>query len=74
MATNTMPSQRIARMLREGAKFTVKLPGHAAIDMTPDVIALLDEGSSNSRQLERIGNLLNARDLGRGVPTLVEFT
>jgi len=73
MATTTMPSQRIARMLREGARFKVELPGQMAIDLTPDVVALLDEGSSNSRQLDRIRNLLEANDLGRDVPTRVHF-
>ena len=61
-------------MLREGARFKVELPGQTSIDLTSDVVALLDEGSSNTKQLERMRNLLKAKDLGRDVPTLVHFT
>jgi hypothetical protein len=42
MPVTTMPSQRIARMLREGARFTVTHPHQTSIDITPDVIAMLD--------------------------------
>jgi hypothetical protein len=37
----TTPSQRIAQLLDEGARFMVQLPGQVSIDLTPDVIALL---------------------------------
>ena len=52
----------------------VQLPGQTSIDLTPDVIAAMDESSISQKQLGRIRNLLDARDLGGGVPTLVEFT
>jgi len=39
----TTPIQRLARLLDEGARFMVQIPGHAAIDLTPDVIAALEQ-------------------------------
>ncbi|MFN9820375.1 MAG: hypothetical protein ACK56K_06740 [Akkermansiaceae bacterium] len=38
----TTPLQRITRLLNEGARFIVQLPGHMPIDVTPDVQALVD--------------------------------
>jgi DUF1365 family protein len=70
----TTPIQRISRLLDEGARFMVQLPGQTSIDLTPDIIAAMDDASGSQKQLGRIRNLLDARDLGRGVPTLVEFT
>lgn len=37
------PAQRIIRLLDEGARFMVELPGNVAIDLTPDVIAAMAE-------------------------------
>jgi hypothetical protein len=45
----TTPIQRISRLLNEGARFMVQLPGQTSIDLTPDVIAAMAE--SNSREL-----------------------
>lgn len=70
----TTPIQRISRLLDEGARFMVQLPEQTSIDLTPDIIAAMDEASGNQKQLGGIRNLLDARDLGGGVPTLVEFT
>lgn len=39
----TTPVQRIKRLLDEGATFTVQIPGQVSIDLTPDVIAAIDE-------------------------------
>lgn len=43
-ATTTMrtPVTRLSRLLNEGASFIVELPGQAAIDLDPDVMAALD--------------------------------
>jgi hypothetical protein len=38
----TTPTQRITRLLDEGARFIVQLPGQTSIDFTPDMIAILD--------------------------------
>lgn len=38
----TTPVQRLTRLLSEGARFKVELPGQPAIDITPDVTAMLD--------------------------------
>lgn len=43
------PVQRITRLLDEGARFMVELPGHVAIDLTPDVIAAMAEASCNAQ-------------------------
>jgi hypothetical protein len=39
----TTPIQRISRLLDEGARFMVELPGSVSIDLTPDVIAAMAE-------------------------------
>ncbi|WP_295426960.1 hypothetical protein [uncultured Thiodictyon sp.] len=49
MPVTTMPSQRIARMLREGARLMAVQHGQTSIDVTPDIIALLDgAGEANA--------------------------
>ena len=45
----TTPAQRLTRLLSEGARFKVELPGQLAIDITPDVLAMLDNLSSNGK-------------------------
>ena len=45
----TTPIQRLTRLLNEGARFKVELPGQLAIDLTPDIIAALDgAGEANA--------------------------
>jgi hypothetical protein len=46
----TTPIQRLTRLLNEGARFMVELPGQMSIDLTPDVIAALNalEGTSGA--------------------------
>jgi hypothetical protein len=39
----TTPVQRISRLLNEGARFMVQIPGHVSIDLTPEVIAAMAE-------------------------------
>ena len=55
----TTPVQRIKRLLDEGAKFMVQIPGHVAIDLTPDVVAMLDGVQKGSDGFEPGRNLLN---------------
>ncbi len=70
----TTPIQRVTRLLDEGARFIVELPGQMSIDLTPDVIAAMAEASGKSEQLEGGRNLLKSEDGGGDVPTLIEFT
>jgi hypothetical protein len=70
----TTPLQRISRLLDEGAKFMVELPGQMSIDLTPDVIAAMAEASGKPEQLDEERNLFKAKDQGGDVPTLVEIT
>ena len=42
MPVTTTPVQRIARMMREGARLVAIQPGQTSIDVTPDVIAMVD--------------------------------
>jgi hypothetical protein len=42
MSANTTPAQRLHRVLGEGARLMALCPGQTSIDMTPDIIALLD--------------------------------
>lgn len=70
----TTPIQRVTRLLDEGARFIVELPGQMSIDLTPDVIAAMAEASGRPAQLEGGRNLLKSEDGGGDVPTLIEFT
>jgi hypothetical protein len=58
----TTPIQRISRLLDEGARFMVELPGSVSIDLTPDVIAAMAEASGKSEQLDDGRNLLKTND------------
>lgn len=69
----TTPVHRVTRMLREGVRLIAVQRGQTSIDVTPDIIALLDQASSNSKQLDKIGNLLKTNDLGRDLATRVHF-
>ena len=70
----TTPTQRIARLLDEGAKFMVQIPGHVAIDLTPDVIAMLDGVQKGSEGFEPIKESIEPLIAGRDIPTHVQFT
>ncbi len=52
----------------------VQIPGQVSIDLTPDVIAAMAEVQTRREGFEPERNLLNANDLRRDFPTLVEFT
>jgi hypothetical protein len=42
MPTITTPFQRLQRMLKEGSRLLAVRQGQVSIDVTPDIIALLD--------------------------------
>ena len=69
----TTPVHRVTRMLNEGVRLVAVQRGQTSIDVTPDIIALLDQESSSSKKLDKIGNLLKANDSRRDVPTRVHF-
>jgi hypothetical protein len=48
------PAQRIARLLDEGARFMVELPGQASIDLTPDVFAAMAEAQTCNAHCAKI--------------------
>lgn len=68
------PAQRITRLLEEGARFMVELPGHAAIDLTPDVFAALAEVRTQREGFEPGRNLFEPASVGRDFLTRVHFT
>jgi hypothetical protein len=41
MPTVTTPTDRLKRILSEGARFTATCPQQTSIDITPDIMALL---------------------------------
>jgi hypothetical protein len=69
----TTPTQRIARLLDEGAKFMVQIPGHVAIDLTPDVVAMLDGVQTASDGFEPIKESIEPLIAGGDVSTHVQF-
>lgn len=70
----TTPAQRITRLLEEGARFMVELPGHAAIDLTPDVFAALAEVRTQRDGFEPRKESIEPASVGRDFPTRVHFT
>ncbi len=52
----------------------VQIPGNVSIDLTPDVIAAMEQVQKGSNGTTKSRNLLKTNDLGGGVPTLVQFT
>ena len=48
----TTPTQRLMRLLNEGARFMVELPGQMSIDLTPDVIAAMAEVQNHHEGFE----------------------
>jgi hypothetical protein len=69
----TTPIHRLTRLLDEGARFMVELPGHVVIDLTPDVIAALAEIQTQREGFEPSRNLLNPKVAGRDFSTRVHF-
>ena len=70
----TTPIQRLKRLLNECARFMFEIPGHVAIDLTPDVIAALAGVQTSKEGVEPIKESIGPETVGRDVPTLVEFT
>ena len=52
----------------------VELPGRVAIDLTPDVIAAMDEVNHHHEGLDLRKESIRSATAGGDVPTLVEFT
>jgi hypothetical protein len=50
----TTPIQRLTRLLDEGARFMVELPGQTSIDLTPDVIAAMAQAQTCNAQSAKI--------------------
>jgi hypothetical protein len=70
----TTPIQRLTRLLNEGARFMVEIPGHVAIDLTPDVIAAMAEVQTRREGFEPIKESIEPTSVGRDFPTRVQFT
>ena len=69
----TTPIQRLTLLLNEGARFMVELPGHVAIDLTPDVIAAMAEVQTRREGFEPIKESIEPETVGRDVRTGVHF-
>jgi hypothetical protein len=48
------PTERLARLLNEGARFMVELPGQTSIDLTSDVIAAITEVQTSREGFEPV--------------------
>jgi hypothetical protein len=72
MAT-TNPAQRIKRLLREGARLVLIPPGQVGIDLTPDILALLDGVQTGTDGCKTRRNLFEPRVHGRDLATGVHF-
>jgi hypothetical protein len=70
----TTPIQRLTRLLSEGARFMVEIPGQTSIDLTPDVIAAMAQVQTQRQGFEPGRNLFEPDASGGDVPTLVQFT
>jgi len=69
----TTPFHRVTRMLREGVRLMAVQRGQTSIDVTPDIVALLDGVQTGSNPPDESRNLLKANALRRDVPTRVHF-
>jgi hypothetical protein len=69
----TTPIQRLTRLLDEGARFMVQIPGSVAIDLTPDIIAALDGIQTACRGFEPNKESIEPKAAGRDSPTHVHF-
>ena len=67
------PTQRITRLLDEGARFMVELPGQVAIDLTPDVIAAMAQVQTQHDRFEPVKESIEPTSVGRDFPTRVHF-
>jgi hypothetical protein len=60
----TTPIQRLTRLLDEGARFMVELPGQTSIDLTPDVIAAIAQVQTRNAQRAKITITIEANRRG----------
>ena len=67
------PISRVSRLLNEGARFMVKLPGQEAIDLSPDVIAALNEVQSRLYEFGPRKESIDSQSVSREVPTGVQI-
>jgi hypothetical protein len=74
MAITTTPAQRLQRVIGEGARLMALCPGQTSIDVTPDIMALLDGIQTTDRGFEPIKESIEPKVAGRDVPTSVHFT
>jgi hypothetical protein len=73
MASTTTPTQRVQRLIGEGARLMALCPGQTSIDVTPDILALLDGFKPAGQEGETARNLLEPRIHGRDLATGVHF-
>lgn len=66
----TTPTQRITRLLNEGARFMVQLPNTTSIDLTPDVVAAIAEVQNHRAEFEPDKESFCQSDRRRGSPDL----
>ena len=67
------PISRIARLLDEGGRFSVDLPGQIGLDVTSDVIATLAGIGIDQTSLATIKESLSQDEARRDVPTRVQI-
>ena len=70
----TTPVHRVKRMLHEGARLIAVQHGQASIDVTPDIIAMLDGVQTGSNGFEPIKESIEPLIAGGDVSTHVQFT
>ena len=73
MPAVTTPAQRLQRVLGEGARLMALCPGQTSIDVTPDIIALLDTVQTTGQGCETGRNLFEPKVAGRDLRTRVHF-
>ncbi len=56
-AKTTTPAQRITRLLNEGAKILAIYPGDSGIDVTHDIVGLLEEVRGAEKTEELAGSI-----------------
>jgi hypothetical protein len=62
------PIQRLTRLLNEGARFMVELPGQMSIDLTPEVIAAMAQVQTKHEGFEPGKESIRGQGPRRGCP------
>lgn len=73
MAITTTPAQRLQRVIGEGARLMALCPGQTSIDVTPDIMALLDGIQNPGRGFEHERNLFEPAASCGDSPTRVQI-